>query len=289
MTTVDQPADQDIQEHQRDDEEAALPVLSAQPVDVAAEAAREELLRQQGEELTRKREERQELQQQVVALCQQNRGVVVEVLDADDDSKESEDSISGCLELKDSVQALLSRNRCRTFITILGLLAIAVIVVSVGGFQAGGSKNPRFLSTPAVANPPTLQPSSSVVTKTPFPTLVGGDSWKQLGQDLGGEAAGDSFGRSVALSADGTVLAAGSEENDGNGISSGHVRVYSYNKSSNRWTRLGQDIDGEAKGDEFGRTVALSVDGFMLAAGSRYNKGMGVAAGHVRPNSNSGN
>jgi hypothetical protein len=52
-------------------------------------------------------------------------------------------------------------------------------------------------------------------------------SWKQLGADIDGEAAGDRSGRSVSLSSDGTVFAIGASENDGNGTNAGHVRAYS--------------------------------------------------------------
>ena len=52
-------------------------------------------------------------------------------------------------------------------------------------------------------------------------------SWKQLGADIDGEAAGDRSGRFVSLSSDGTVFAIGASENDGNGTNAGHVRAYS--------------------------------------------------------------
>jgi hypothetical protein len=53
-----------------------------------------------------------------------------------------------------------------------------------------------------------------------------GSIWTQVGQDIDGEAAGDSSGSSVSLSADGSTVAIGSIRNDGNGADSGHVRVY---------------------------------------------------------------
>ena len=55
-----------------------------------------------------------------------------------------------------------------------------------------------------------------------------GSSWSQLGADINGEAADDSSGYSVSLSSDGTIVAIGANGNDGNGSSSGHVRVYQY-------------------------------------------------------------
>ena len=55
------------------------------------------------------------------------------------------------------------------------------------------------------------------------------DVWIQKGLDIDGEAAGDKSGRTVSLSSDGTIMAIGAQRNDGNGDSSGHVRVFSFN------------------------------------------------------------
>ena len=51
-------------------------------------------------------------------------------------------------------------------------------------------------------------------------------SWEQIGKFIDGENAGDESGRSVALSDDGSVVAVGATENDGNGSGSGHVRIF---------------------------------------------------------------
>ena len=51
-------------------------------------------------------------------------------------------------------------------------------------------------------------------------------TWQQIGSDIDGEAAYDSSGQTVSLSDDGTVVAIGGRRNDGNGIDSGHVRIY---------------------------------------------------------------
>ena len=58
-----------------------------------------------------------------------------------------------------------------------------------------------------------------------------GTSWIQVGADIEGEAAGDESGRfrSLSLSSDGSTVAIGAQQNDGNGSSSGHVRVYEIN------------------------------------------------------------
>ena len=46
-------------------------------------------------------------------------------------------------------------------------------------------------------------------------------SWSQLGSDIDGEAADDYSGHSVSMSSDGTILAIGAHENDGNGTNAG--------------------------------------------------------------------
>ena len=116
-----------------------------------------------------------------------------------------------------------------------------------------------------------------------------GATWTQLGGDIDGEAAGDQSGsglqvyKTVSLSADGTTVAIGAPNNDGNGTDAGHVRIYHYERGT--WTQLGGDIDGEAAGDYSGASVSLSADGTTVAIGAYNNDGNGnayPAAGHVR-------
>ena len=108
----------------------------------------------------------------------------------------------------------------------------------------------------------------------------GVDGWTQMGADIDGEAAGDYAGWSVALSSDGTTVANGAKNNDGNGADSGHVRVHEWNGSA--WVQKGSDIDGEAADDYSGQSVALSSDGTKVAIGADFNDGNGSYAGHVR-------
>tara|TARA_B100000902_G_scaffold193050_1_gene184475 strand:- start:72 stop:9053 length:8982 start_codon:yes stop_codon:yes gene_type:complete len=106
-------------------------------------------------------------------------------------------------------------------------------------------------------------------------------SWTQIGSDIDGEAAGDRSGYTVSLSSDGTIVAIGALYNDGNGTNSGHVRVYQY--SSESWSQLGSDIDGEATNDNSGYSVSLNSDGTIVAIGARYNDNVnGTNSGHVR-------
>jgi Flp pilus assembly pilin Flp len=106
------------------------------------------------------------------------------------------------------------------------------------------------------------------------------DTWTKIGDDIDGEAVNDHSGYSVSLSADGSVLAIGANENDGNGSNAGHVRVYQ--NQSGTWTKIGANIDGEAAEDQSGWSLSLSADGSVLAIGAFGNDGNGSSAGHVR-------
>ena len=106
-------------------------------------------------------------------------------------------------------------------------------------------------------------------------------SWDQQGDDIDGEAVNDYSGKSVSINSDGTIVAIGAYGNDGNGTGSGHVRIMEYDGSS-AWTQLGNDIDGEAGGDQSGYSVSLSSDGTIVAIGAYTNHGNGNNSGHVR-------
>ena len=104
--------------------------------------------------------------------------------------------------------------------------------------------------------------------------------WTQVGSDINGEVAGDGSGYTVSLSSEGSIVAIGAILNDGNGVDSGHVRIYQ--NISDVWTQIGSDIDGEAASDRSGFSISLSSDGSIIAIGARYNDGNGVDSGHVR-------
>lgn len=108
-----------------------------------------------------------------------------------------------------------------------------------------------------------------------------GNNWTQVGADIDGEAINDRSGRAVSLSANGNRVAIGADFNDGNGVNSGHVRVFEWN--GNDWIQVGADIDGEASGDRSGGdALSLSADGNIIAIGAPENQGNGLDAGHVR-------
>ncbi|MBA4284219.1 MAG: hypothetical protein C0434_01650 [Xanthomonadaceae bacterium] len=97
-----------------------------------------------------------------------------------------------------------------------------------------------------------------------------GSSWSQVGTTIVGEAGGDTAGSSIALSSDGSTIAIGAPQNDGDGadgggVTGGQVRVYRF--AAGVWTQLGVDLDGPA-GAGLGRAVALSGAGDRLLAGA---------------------
>jgi len=96
----------------------------------------------------------------------------------------------------------------------------------------------------------------------------GTSTWIQMGTDINGEASGDEFGTAVAISYSGTVIAVGAPKNNLNGATSnsGHVRLYEWNGTA--WVQKGVDINGNAAGDEFGQSLALSPDGTKFVASS---------------------
>ena len=104
--------------------------------------------------------------------------------------------------------------------------------------------------------------------------------WTQVGGDINGEMADDFSGWSVSLSIDGSIVAISAPLNNGNGVRSGHVRVFKNINSV--WIQVGTDIDGEAEQDRSGYSLSLSADGSIVAIGANRNDGFGPNSGHVR-------
>lgn len=115
--------------------------------------------------------------------------------------------------------------------------------------------------------------NSSTVPSYTVTYQYNGYSWIQMGQILYEEGISDYNGKSVALSADGTILASGAHYNDGGGANSGHVRIYSFNGLT--WQQLGTDINGEYDYNYFGYSLSLSADGTIAAIGAPEGGGYG--------------
>ena len=78
-----------------------------------------------------------------------------------------------------------------------------------------------------------------------------GSTWVQFGNDIDGEAAFDYSGYSVSLSGNGNTVSIGAINNDGNGLGSGHVRVFGFCESSTASLSVNQCFDYEVpSGDE---------------------------------------
>ena len=107
-----------------------------------------------------------------------------------------------------------------------------------------------------------------------------GTNWVQQGAYINGEATDDHSGSSVSLSGDGSIVAIGATENDGNGTNSGHTRIFQFNGTN--WIQQGLDIDGEAANDRSARSIELSDDGLTVVIGAEGNDGSATNAGHAK-------
>src|SRR5690554_1841364 len=102
----------------------------------------------------------------------------------------------------------------------------------------------------------------------------------QIGQKIEGDTGTDAFGQSVAISANGSIVAVGATQNDNNGSNAGHVRVYE--NIGGTWTQIGNDIEGDSSGDWSGYSIALSANGDIIAIGASFNDDGATDSGHVR-------
>src|SRR5690606_41097933 len=94
-----------------------------------------------------------------------------------------------------------------------------------------------------------------------------GFAQQQIGQTLSYITPTDITGRSLAISANGNIVAIGSPANDSNNFNdSGTVRVF--RNQVGVWTQIGLNINGTTTNNFFGRTIALSADGNIVAIAS---------------------
>ncbi len=106
-------------------------------------------------------------------------------------------------------------------------------------------------------------------------------SWKQQGAPIVGDGADDTFGSSVALSADATVMAIGAYEEDFID-GTGYVKVYRTNDDGGNRAQLGQTIYGNAIFDKFGTSVDITPDGMTIVCGSPGYFADGGQPGYVK-------
>jgi len=107
--------------------------------------------------------------------------------------------------------------------------------------------------------------------------------WTVMGAKISGADTGGQFGYSVAINADGTIIAVGAPKAsiNSNNATNGIVKVYRY--SSGSWSQMGSTIKGGGsavgtQGEEFGTSVSLNANGNILLVGSP-GGGTGITAG----------
>lgn len=114
--------------------------------------------------------------------------------------------------------------------------------------------------------------------------------WEQLGQILVGEKTLNEFGSVVDVNNNGNIIVStarnhGYDATNDMNTAFGHVKVYKYNDSTNLWEQIGQNIQGEAKGDKLATSLSLNSDGTILATATSNNDGTlgaGSECGSVR-------
>ncbi|NJM80610.1 MAG: hypothetical protein HC854_15145 [Flavobacterium sp.] len=96
-----------------------------------------------------------------------------------------------------------------------------------------------------------------------------GNTWQALGNSIS-FGNGNGFGKTVALSSDGTILVVGAPYEKGvlGAINTGIVKTYQY--SNGNWQPFGNTLEGSAD-SEFGSEVSLSSDGNTLAVSDVQN------------------
>jgi hypothetical protein len=101
-----------------------------------------------------------------------------------------------------------------------------------------------------------------------------GTGWLLIASLIGRNKGGQ-FGSTVALSADGSVLAVSEPFYNGiAGDKTGNVKTYVYSPFGS-YIRLGQDIEGDSATDHLGLGLALSSNGRRLAVGAPYRDNSG--------------
>ena len=107
------------------------------------------------------------------------------------------------------------------------------------------------------------------------------NAWVQKGSILYGPA-GESFGRSVSVSADGSRFAASASlaNND-----AGLVRTYEYQTATASWIQVNGDIESLGTGDRLGydqKGIAMTANGLRIVVGASLGDNGSVETGHAR-------
>lgn len=163
----------------------------------------------------------------------------------------------------------------------------------VGGDIFGGSPGEKFGSSVAMDDSGTYIAVGSTGSNGigGSPLSVGkvtiykytSTGWNQVGNAIYGTKSEDDCGYDICLNSDGTKIAIcyrGEDSSPSDSDDVGKVRIFSYNSSSNTWTKLGNDIVGGAGSFAFGSSLALNDSGNIVVIGQARNAN-GSAGGKV--------
>ena len=168
------------------------------------------------------------------------------------------------------------------FVSVSGSLVVSKLTSTLGALTVPAkipTDAPFTLTAPTSTVSSIISPVNTITSTAtvivPPPDIWDvsyGTTWGQLGLDISGTQASEWSGRSVSISADGTVVAIGSHLYDKAGgttntsTQEGRVRIYKYNGTS--WGQMGLDISGNQAAEESGYSVSISADGTTVAIGS---------------------
>ena len=107
--------------------------------------------------------------------------------------------------------------------------------------------------------------------------LVGGSYVYQQEISASDKAVSDHFGRSVAISSDGTTIIVGSNQDDDGASTQGSAYIFDWNGST--WSQTQKFVQSDTLANsEFGWSVAMSDDGTVAAIGAAYHDNPGGTA-----------
>ncbi len=93
------------------------------------------------------------------------------------------------------------------------------------------------------------------------------NSWQQLGQTITGDNSNDHLSI-VRLTPEGNRIAVSTDFSS----NTGYAKVYDYSGTTGKWIQVGKTMMAESTGDAFGRSLAITEDGTMIAIGAPYNQ-----------------
>jgi hypothetical protein len=131
----------------------------------------------------------------------------------------------------------------------------------------------------AIVGAPFATGTTAANTGAAYVFVRSGTTWVQQAKLLAADnAAGDYFGVSVALSADGSTALIGADQADGSGtINNG--AAYVFTRTDGQWTQQAKFLAADAVSDDyFGVSVAISADGNSAVVGALFEDSNGAIA-----------